>query len=258
MTMNNDFKKHLIHALEQNIRPDGRKLDEFREITVQTGISGTAEGSARVKMGDTEVLVGVKLEVGTPFPDRPDEGAIMVNVELLPLSSPEFEAGPPSIDAIELARVIDRGIRESKAVDLKKLCIKKGEKCWVVQIDVCTVNAAGNLFDAAALAAIIALKNTYFPKYENEELDYKHRTDKKLVLEKVPISITVIKIGKNYLVDPLSEEEKNLDSRLSVALTEDNTLCALQKGGSMPLKTEDISEMIDLASKKTIELRKFI
>jgi exosome complex component RRP42 len=256
--MNNEFKKHMITALDQNIRFDGRKLDEFRHISVETGISGTAEGSARVKIGNTDVIVGVKLEVGAPFPDRPDEGAIMVNVELLPLSSSEFEAGPPSIDAIALARVIDRGIRESKAVDLKKLCIRKGEKCWVVLIDICTVNSAGNLFDAAALASIVALKNTYFPKYENEELDYKHRTDRKLELEKVPISVTVIKIGKNYLVDPLKEEETNIDSRLSVALTEDNTLCALQKGGNMPLKSEDISEMIELASKKGKELRKFV
>ncbi|MBN2458533.1 exosome complex protein Rrp42 [Candidatus Woesearchaeota archaeon] len=256
--MNNEFKNHIIQALDMNVRSDGRKLDEFREISVTTDVSKTAEGSAIVKVGDTVVIAGVKLDIGAPFPDRPDEGAIMVNVELLPLSNPDFEPGPPSIEAIELARVVDRGIRESRAIDVKKLAIKKGEKCWLAQIDICTINDAGSLLDASALATIAALKNTRFPAYENEEIDYKNKTDKTLELEKIPVSVTVFKIGKNYLVDPLKEEEKNYDARLTVALTEDNTLCALQKGGELPLTTDDISRMIDIASEKAAEIRKYI
>ena len=126
--MNNEFRQHLITSLTKNVRIDGRKLEDYRNITVKLGVSSTAEGSALVKFGNTEVIVGVKMEIAKPFSDRPDEGAIMVNAEFLPMSNPEFETGPPGIDAIELARVVDRGIRESKAINLKKLVIKKGEK----------------------------------------------------------------------------------------------------------------------------------
>ncbi len=254
--MNSDLKQHVIEALNQGLRFDRRKVDEYREITVEYGISKSAEGSARVKIGDTEVIVGVKLEVGTPYPDTPDEGTIIVGAELIPLSNPEFELGPPGIQAIELARVVDRGLRESKALDFKKLCIKAGEKVWLVLIDIIPINDSGNLFDAAALAALAALRDTRFPSFDGEKVDYKKKTKEKLELKKMPLSVTVIKIGDNYLVDPSTEEEKVLDSRLTVASIEDGTLCALQKGGDMPINDEDVDKMVDIALDKAKELRK--
>ena len=114
--MYRELRSHIISLLEANTRLDGRKLTEYRKpITVEYGVVKTAEGSARVKIGETDVMVGVKLEVGEPYPDTPNEGTIIVGAELLALSNPEFEPGPPGIQAIELARVVDRGIRESIA-----------------------------------------------------------------------------------------------------------------------------------------------
>ena len=254
--MNSDLKQHVIEALNQGLRFDRRKIDEYRKITIEYDISKSAEGSARVKIGDTEVIVGVKLEVGTPYPDTPDEGTIIVGAELIPLSNPEFELGPPGIQAIEIARVVDRGLRESKTLDFKKLCIKQGEKVWLVLIDIIPINDDGNLFDAAALAALAALRDTRFPSFDGEKVDYKKKTKEKLELKKMPLSVTVIKIGDNYLVDPSTEEEKVLDSRLTVASIEDGKLCALQKGGDIPIDDKDIDKIIDIALDKAKELRK--
>src|SRR3989344_3554532 len=255
--MYKELRSHIISLLEANTRLDGRKLTEYRQpITVEYGVVKTAEGSARVKIGDTEVMVGVKMELGEPYPDMPDEGTIIVGAELLPLSNPDFEPGPPGIQAIELARVVDRGIRESKALDFKKLCIKKGEKIWMVVIDICPINDAGNLFDASSLAALAALKDTKFPAFDDDKVDYKTKTDKSLKLEKVPIAVTVIKIGDKFIVDPDIEEEKAIDARLTVSSIENGTLCALQKGGDAPLTQEEISEMLDIGIEKAKELRK--
>jgi len=182
----------------------------------------------------------------------------MVGAELLPLSNPNFELGPPSIQAIELARVVDRGIRESKAIDFKKLCIKEGEHVWLVLIDICTINDDGNLFDASALATLAALKNTYFPEYDGEKIDYKKKTKNKLNLNDEPLSFTVIKIGNNFIIDPLPDEEKILDSRLTIAITKGGNICALQKGGDFPLNQEDIEKMVDIAMDKYKELKKFL
>ena len=257
--MNKESKQHLIRSLEKGIRYDGRDLLDYREIEVKTGVSSTAEGSALVKMGDTEVLVGVKLQIEKPFPDNPDEGILMVGSELLPLSNRDFEAGPPSIDSIELARVIDRGIRESGTVDVKKLVIEKGEKVWGVMVDICPINATGNLFDASFLGVMAALKDVRFPALNEDGIvDYKKRTNKKLPLLKTPASVTVIKIGNYFIVDPIPDEEEALDSRLSVTVTEDDMICALQKGGDMPLKIDDIEKMLDIAIEKTKFLRKFL
>lgn len=249
MSMKDEQKQHVQKALQENLRYDGRKKDQFRAVTIEYNISKSAEGSARVKIGDTEVIAGVKMSVETPYPDTPDEGSLMVNAELLPLSSPRFEPGPPSAEGIEVARVVDRGIREAGAIDVKKLCIARAEKVWIVTIDICTINDAGNLIDASSLAAIAALKQATFPKYENNEIDYQTRTDTKLPMRKWPLAITVFKIGNQLFVDPLREEEDVMEARLTVSTTEDGKICALQKGGSTPLTPDEIDQMIVLAQK---------
>ena len=255
--MHQELKNHIISMLNADLRLDGRKLTDYRQpISVEYGVVKTAEGSARVKIGDTEVMAGVKLEVGKPYPDTPDEGTIIVGAELLPLSNPDYELGPPGIKAVELARVVDRGIRESKALNFKKLCIEPEKSIWMVVIDICPINDAGNLFDAAALAAIAALKDARYPAYDGTKVDYKNKTDAKLPLEKIPMAVTVCKIGDKFIVDPDIEEEKVIEARLTVASEENGTLCALQKGGEMPLTIEEISTMLDLGVKKGNELRK--
>jgi exosome complex component RRP42 len=254
--MSKETRSHILGYLKNAKRYDGRKLDEYREITTETGVIKTAEGSARVKIGNTEILAGVKFELAVPYPDTPEEGTIMVNTELLPMSNPLFESGPPSIQSIELSRVVDRGIREGKALDMKKMCIRPGEKVWGLVVDLCPINDEGNLFDAAALATILALKDAKFPKMENDRIDFKSPTTKKLPILTEPISVTVLKIGDYFFVDPLPQEEAALDARLTVATLDDGTICALQKGGNMPITTQDIEKMIDLATVKAKELRK--
>jgi|TARA_B100001964_G_C14210306_1_gene590193 exosome complex component RRP42 len=256
--MNNELRDHVIKLFEANTRLDGRKLTDYRTVKVDVDVTNTAEGSARVRIGKTDVMVGVKVEVMEPYPDTPDAGSIMVGAELLPLSSPDFELGPPGQEAIELARIVDRGIRESKCIDFKKLCIKEREKVWMIIIDICTINDAGNLFDASALAAIAALKNMKFPEYKDDVIDYKKKTSKDLELKDTPLSVTVIKIGDKFIVDPSSEEEKVIDARLTVASLSDGTLCAMQKGGDYPLTADDIMKMVDIGLEKGKELRKLV
>jgi len=254
--MNEEMKTHITQLLETDTRLDGRKLLEYRKpVNVEYGFTKTAEGSAKVTLGETEVLAGVKMEVGTPYPDKPDAGTIICGAELLPLSNPEFESGPPGIQAVEIARVVDRGIRESKCIDFKKLCVKKGEQVWLIIIDVVTLNDAGNLFDASSLAAYAALQNTVFPEFDGEKVDYKKKSKKKIDLQNIPLSVTVCKIGSKFVVDPTTDEEKAIDARLTVATLEDGTLCAMQKGGDTPLTEEEIAKMIDIGVEKGKELR---
>ena len=192
--MNEDLKNHVVTLLKSDKRLDGRKPLEYRKpIKIEREFTKTAEGSAKITLGETEVMVGIKMDVGEPYPDRPDAGTIIVGAELLPLSNPKFESGPPGIQAIEIARIVDRGIRESKTLDFEKLCIKKGEKVWLVLIDIITLNDSGNLFDASALAAYAALQNTVFPKFDGEKADYKEKSSKKLELKNIPLSVTVCK-----------------------------------------------------------------
>ncbi len=256
--MHQELKAHLLKALSKNVRYDGRKALEYRPITVEYGVSGSAEGSARVRIGGTEVMAGVKMEVTTPYPDTPDQGNLMVNAELMALSNPAFESGPPGEQATEIARVVDRAVRESKCIDVHKLVIQPGEKVWGVNIDICTINDEGDLQDAACLAALAALKSTKLPKLnESLEIDYDAEPTKEtLPLKREPVEVTVIKVGDNFFVDALSDEEKAIEARLTTAITEKGTVCAMQKGGATPLSPEDIDKMIEIAQKLAPTLRK--
>ena len=246
-------KEYLLSILDKKIRIDGRELEDYRDITLEYDVSKHAEGSARVKIGDTEVIVGVKLEVGSPFSDKPDEGTIIVGAEFLTLANPEFESGPPGVQSIELSRVVDRGIRESKALDFKKLCIKEGEKVWLVLVDIYIINDAGNLQDAASLASLAALSKAKIPEYDEEtgKIDHDKKVES-LPLNKKPIECSLGKIGKHIIVDPLLEEEELLDSRLTVASV-GNKVHALQKSGNGTLTIDDIEKMLKLAIEKNKE-----
>jgi|TARA_Y100000034_G_C6800835_1_gene359198 exosome complex component RRP42 len=254
------IREHIHNLIEKGLRQDGRSLLDYRkDVSVEYGISPkSAEGSARVKIGDTEVVAGIKLGVGAPYPDQPDKGSIMVGAELSPLASDRFETGPPSIESIEISRVVDRGIRESGALDFKKLCIKNGELVWTIFIDIYPINDAGNIRDACALAALAALKDAKFPELDKKtgKVDYEKKTKTSVPLDDEPIEVTVLKIHNDYVVDPSVEEEEYLDARLTVAFLKKGEICAMQKGGREALSSEDISKMVDIAEDKEKILRK--
>jgi exosome complex component RRP42 len=210
-----------------------------------------------VLLGKTEVVVGTKVEMGEPFTDTPNEGVLTVNAELVPLASPGFEPGPPDESSIELARIVDRGIRESKAIDTGKLVIEPGKKVFVVFVDVYVLNHDGNLIDASALAAVAALLNTKMSNYEVEDGEVKIKPGyQQLPVKKHPITVTCAKIGDKLIVDPLLEEEQVMDARISIAIDDDENICATQKGGSGYFEPKEVFEAAKIAKEKANQMRK--
>ena len=249
--------KQIEQLIEQGKRLDDRGLLDTREIKIEQGVIEKAEGSARVFLGKTQVLVGVKVETGEPFPDTPNEGVLTVNAELVPVASPNFEPGPPDENSIELARVVDRGIRESKCIDNEKLCIEPGKKVFVVFVDIYVLNHDGNLIDAAALAAMAALMNTKMPNFEIKDGELKIKQGyTPLPVKGHPITVTTGKISNHLIVDPMAEEEQVMDSRITFATKEDGNICAIQKGGSGYFSPQQILEALKIALDKAVELRK--
>jgi exosome complex component RRP42 len=253
-------KKRITELLSDGKRVDGREPTEYRKIQVESGVIERAEGSARVRLGKTEVIVGIKIGIGAPFADVPDKGVLTVNAELVPLASQDFEPGPPGEDAVELARVVDRGIRESKAIDLEKLCVEPGKNVFVVFIDVYVLNHDGNLIDASALAALAALLNTKMFKYTVEDGEIMKKPGyTPIPITNYPIPVTFAKIGDKLLLDASRDEEQVMDARLTMALDKDGNICAIQKGGGSGYFTkEEILEAAKIALKKTEELRKLV
>jgi exosome complex component RRP42 len=176
------------------------------------------------------------------------------------MSNPKYEPGPPSIEAIEIARIVDRGIRESHGLDTAKLCLTPKEAVWSVMVDAVTINSHGNALDACALAAVAALKTAKLPKYEDGVVKYTEltKTGLPLTAQNLPVTITVHKIGKHLLVDPLPEEECASDARLTMAFVADGNIFALQKGGDHPISAEEIDKMVEIGQAKAKEIRKLL
>jgi len=253
--LENDVSK-ITELAKQGKRLDGRELDQMRDFTLELGLCENAEGSAKIRLGQTEVLAGIKMGVDKPYPDSPDEGAISVGAELLPLAHSEYEAGPPSFDEIEVARVVDRGIRESKAIDFASLCIKEGEAVWVAFMDFYAINADGNLFDAGSIAGLASFLSAKVPKLNDKNKIIKHEYSGKLSMKRMPLLTTFVKVGGKIMVDPTYVEEKAAEARFSVSTTEDGYMAAMQKGMGGSFNVEEVNYMIDKAFVIGAETRK--
>ena len=274
-------REYLVKLAKNGKRTDGRGFDEFRKIEIETGVVSKAEGSAKVKIGNTQVLTGIKMDVGEPYPDTPAEGVMTTAAELIPLASPDFEAGPPQADAIELARVVDRGVRESEVVEVDKLCIEPGEKVWIIFIDIHVLDYDGNLFDAASLAALAALFTTKIPVtrfLEEKDIDswqkkllelysapgvdeaiknkiQNIKEDFPLPLKEPPISVTSVKYNNVVVLDPSLDEEEIADARLTVATDNNGDIRAMQKGLSGSFTKEEIQKVIKTSVDTGREIR---
>jgi exosome complex component RRP42 len=243
-------KDYLYNLVLKGERADGRKFDEYREISIEKNVISKAEGSARVKLGSSQVMVGVKMQPGEPFPDSPNRGVIITNAELVPLASPTFEPGPPNEVGIELARVVDRGVRESKAVDLDKMCIIPGKQVWVIFIDVHILDDCGNIMDASSLGAIAALLTTRVPASR-----FGLGEDYPLPVNDVPIATTAIEFGDVLMFDPDVDEESIANTKLTVISTADGSICGMQKSGPGMLTPEQAYRIVDIACQKAREIR---
>lgn len=251
-------KSQILELLEQGKRVDGRRLDEARDVSIETDAIPKANGSARVRLGHTEVVCGVKIQPDRPFPDMGDKGIFICTAELLPLSHPTVETGPPGPDVIELARVVDRGIRESHMVDLSQLVIEQDKSVVGVFADNVVVDYDGNLFDACSYATTAALLSSHTPKWKMGEGDIPTLVEGEefpVPTTTIPVSVTMGKIGGHIIVDPNGDEWDCMDARITVTSDSDGNICALQKGGFDGFTYEEVVKCGEISIKTGSQIR---
>jgi exosome complex component RRP42 len=244
-------RDYILSLAADGKRHDGRGLEEFRPLSIQTRYIKQAEGSARVRLGDTDVVVGIKMATGTPYPDAPNDGTMTTSAELRPMASSDFEIGPPSQASIELARVVDRGIRESKCIDFEALCITPGEKIWMSYLDMHAVDYDGNLFDACSIGCIASLLTATVPASKIEGAG----EDKPMPVRDVPIMVTAVKLGNTIVFDPDGIEEKVGGPRLSVSFDRAGNVRAMQKGLGGAFTRDEVLQIVNTGRRLAGELR---
>ncbi|MCC6062516.1 MAG: exosome complex protein Rrp42 [Desulfurococcales archaeon] len=251
-------KNAILTFLSRGTRVDERSFDSPREINIKTDLIPNANGSSYVELGKTKVLAGIKVEPGTPFPDTPQEGNLIVSVEFLPHASPVFEPGPPDERAVELARIIDRSLRDVRAIDLSKMVITPGRKVWNIFIDIYVVDYDGNMIDASSIATMLALLTAKIPKVSTTETGEIIISEEKLEsipVKKKVVTATIAKItdentgNKYYIADPSLEEEMIADTLVTIAFSEDGLITGMQKSGLSSIYSDDIPKILNMSRK---------
>ena len=249
-------KQQMWEAISKGKRLDGRNLDEIRPIEAEVNVIRKANGSSKVNLGNSEVVAGVKVETGRPFEGLENKGALILSAEILPTASPYIEPGPPDEETIELARVVDRGIRESEMIDLDKLVLVPGEIVYTIFVDCSIINADGNLFDATSYAVVSALISSKIPIFKVQDGKVLDSGDvQEPPLTTIPISITAARVGDTVILDPTAEEEACMDARITITTNSNSDFTAVQKGSTGAFTLEQLKKAAEAARIKGIEVR---
>jgi len=205
-------KVFIIKGAEQNMRSDGRPCSAYRHITIETDVLATCTSSAHVRIGQTDVLVGVKADIGAPAASRPDQGRIEFSVDCSANASPQFEGrggedtarvacahltdayahskldlsclGNLMVESTQAtaATVADGNERMDVTTDTVSSKITPSssvqQRCWVLNVDALILRYGGNLADALSIAAKAALVQVTLPKVTIDSIDDGTRTRK--------------------------------------------------------------------------------
>jgi len=249
-------KKQMRESISAGKRLDERSLEEIRPLQIEIDVIKKASGSAWVKLGKTEVIAGIKVETGEPFEGLENSGAMIITAEVLPIASPHIEPGPPDEETIELARVVDRGVRESEMLDLSKLVLVPGKIVYTIFVDCSIINVDGNLLDATSYAVVSALASCKLPIFEIKD-DKVVETGKtqEPPITTIPVSITTVRIGDYLLLDPNTEEEACMDARLTITTNSRGSIVAMQKGLKGYFTVDEVKGIADKARIKGEEIR---
>ncbi|KAI9472368.1 MAG: ribosomal protein S5 domain 2-type protein [Benjaminiella poitrasii] len=252
-------KSYIEQGVLSDCRGDGRARFEYRHLVLETGLLSQASGSARCRLGDSDVLVGIKVEIGEVDPTRPKQGRIICNVECSPSASQQFEGRGADEINNTLTLALDRLLNGPQSgLDLESLCIIPNQQCWIIYIDAMVMDAAGNLLDCIVMTTRATLHNTRVPKtqlidledgnVEFEIIDDVEEAEPLKDCVNLPVTVSLYKIGERYVIDPTSLEELCSQLTLTVSVNRFGQVCGIKKSGGGSLEPTLLNEMITTAT----------
>mmetsp|Transcript_24732 Transcript_24732/g.53946 ORF Transcript_24732/g.53946 Transcript_24732/m.53946 type:complete len:286 (+) Transcript_24732:43-900(+) len=262
MAMSDGEQAFCVQCIELDARLDGRSRTDYRPVELELGLIAQASGSARLHLGATDVLVGVKAEVGSPEQGRPNEGRLQVSVECSSCASPEYIGRGGEEWGSQLARALENSLRppgsgKGGGLDLRPLHIISGKTCWVLYIDALVLNDDGNVLGALSLATRAALASTRIPKVEvvmgeggedpELELDDDPSSSTQLSVADVPVIVSISQVAAAFALDLSLKEECCAGTTLHVAVNSQSQLCGVTQEGPRGVDPSMMVAMLEKA-----------
>eukprot|EP00198_Chlamydomonas_reinhardtii_P014113 XP_001703450.1 3'-5' exoribonuclease PH component of the exosome [Chlamydomonas reinhardtii] len=255
-------REFILKALAEDVRLDGRRPNDMRKPKFQFSLD---DRSCTVAQGSTRVMAVVSAALEAPYPDRPSEGPLRFNVEFSPMASPAFEPGKPGEDAIQVARLIERGLRQSGAVDQEALWVGAGRvRVWALRVDCHVLDHGGNLLDCCFLAALAALMAFRKPEVEvggesgSEIIVHppEVREPVPLTIHHLPVAVTfaLFQAGDMLVADPTWKEEAAAAGSCTVVMNPAQEVCCVHKADGIGLSPEQFMRCVRLAGRQAEEV----
>lgn len=153
---------YICGGVDLNFRSDGRSCDDYNLISVETNVTHNCDGSAHVRSGHNDVLVGIKLEIEEvlQLEDWDQCGRIDFSADMTANASPIFEGRHGEDISTLLETVFSESIPQN--LDLKSLVVIPNKYFWVIHIDIVVLECGSlpSLIDCAAIAVKSALFDT--------------------------------------------------------------------------------------------------
>jgi ribonuclease PH len=228
------------------MRPDGRNPDELRPVEIATGYLKTAEGSALITIGNTQVLCAASVETSVPpFLRNTGKGWVTAEYSMLPRATStrtarEVAKGRPSGRTHEIQRLIGRSLRA--VIDLKAL----GERSIILDCDVIQADGGPRVASITGSYVALALAVKQMQKYK--------------MVSKSPLigAVAAISVGMlngEAILDLCYEEDSRADVDANVVMTDDGRFIEFQATAEhKSFDDEQMSHMTGLARKGVAEL----
>jgi ribonuclease PH len=228
------------------MRPDGRAADELRPVEIATGYLKTAEGSALITFGNTQVLCTASVENSVPpFLRNTGKGWVTAEYAMLPRATStrtprEVSKGRPSGRTHEIQRLIGRSLRA--VVDLTLL----GERSVILDCDVLQADGGTRVASITGAYVALAIALNQLGKYK--------------ALAKSPLTgaVAAVSVGMRKgeaILDLCYEEDSSAEVDANVVLTADGRFIEYQATAEhKSFDDEQMSRMTALAKKGIAEL----
>ena len=187
------------------------------------------------------------------------------SVSLTPFAESEMRSKAQAEESIEASRVIERGLKESRAIDLESLCVLPGRSVWHIFVDIRVVNDDGNALGAAGLAGLGAVccfrrpdtsVNTdipggivLHPTHERESVP--------LTMHFIPVPVVFSifressqkSISDTVILDPNLKEEMTATGSVLTTITPQGDICAVQKSQGTGISPNDLMLLLNISRK---------
>nr|ACO10388.1 Exosome complex exonuclease RRP42 [Caligus rogercresseyi] len=254
-------KRFILDGIKEDLRVDGRQRKDVRPMILETDVITHANGSARIRLANTDVLVGVKAEL---CEDRP--GGLEFYVDCSANASPEFEGRGGEDLALEISSTLASSYSDPRVFDPSVLHVFKNRYAWVLHVDVLILEVeGGNLFDVSSLAVKSALFCTQVPRVHivdvdggvpEIELSEDPEECFRLNVSGAPVLVSLNRVGHFVIVDASPHEEACSSAAIVVAVTPSGRISSLRKVGSGSFHIDTLEDALATAGHVGTSLNK--